>query len=190
MFQEKLNIPPIWSYEWERRQIFPWKELFSLEVYPVPLNHIIYTSALARVFAVCKSVCFSLLKINATQNCSRQYSKFLLFSFLQENKDLASHMNCLLGRQFTRNVNPYFLLTTQLKIPKCPLLQLWLAVNLKAPRKSASENVVCLCRLLHLLANFSNLHFAYRQTVCTQIRLLLKEQSDLGQHCLQKWLLK
>ena len=63
-------------------------------------------------------------------------------------------------------------------------------LTLKAPRKSASENVVCLCRLLHLLANFSNLHFAYRQTVWTQIRLLLKEQSDLGPHCLQKWLLK
>ena len=31
--------------------------------------------------------------------------------------------------------------------------------------------------------------FAYRQTVWTQIRLL-KEQSDLGPHCLQKWLLK
>ena len=54
-------------------------------------------------------------------------------------------------------------------------------LTLKVPRKTASENVVCLCRLLHLLANFSNLHFAYRQTVWTQIRLL---------HCLQKWLLK
>ena len=32
--------------------------------------------------------------------------------------------------------------------------------------------------------------FAYRQTVWTQIRLLLEEQSDLGPHCLQKWLLK
>ena len=32
--------------------------------------------------------------------------------------------------------------------------------------------------------------FAYRQTVWAQIRLLLKEQSDLGPHCLQKWLLK
>ena len=34
--------------------------------------------------------------------------------------------------------------------------------------------------------------FAYRQTVWTQIRLLLKEkeQSDLGPQCLQKWLLK
>ena len=63
-------------------------------------------------------------------------------------------------------------------------------LTLKTPRKSASENVVCLCRLLHLLANFSNLHFAYKQTVWTQIRLLLKEQSDLGPHCLQKWLLK
>ena len=36
---------------------------------------------------------------------------------------------------------------------------------------------------------FSNL-FAYRQTVWTRIRLLLEEQSDLGPHCLQKWLLK
>ena len=33
--------------------------------------------------------------------------------------------------------------------------------------------------------------FAYRLTVWTQIRLLLlEEQSDLGPHCLQKWLLK
>ena len=32
--------------------------------------------------------------------------------------------------------------------------------------------------------------FAYRQTVWTLIRLLLEEQSDLGPHCLQKWLLK
>ena len=32
--------------------------------------------------------------------------------------------------------------------------------------------------------------FAYRQTVWTLIRLLLEEQSDLGPHCLQNWLLK
>ena len=32
--------------------------------------------------------------------------------------------------------------------------------------------------------------FAYRQTVWTQIRLLLEEQSDLGPHSLEKWLLK
>ena len=32
--------------------------------------------------------------------------------------------------------------------------------------------------------------YAYQQTVWTQIRLLLEEQSDLGPHCLQKWLLK
>ena len=31
------------------------------------------------------------------------------------------------------------------------------ALILKAPRKSVSENVVCLCRLLNILANFSNL---------------------------------
>ena len=59
-------------------------------------------------------------------------------------------------------------------------------LTLKAPRKTSSDNVVCLCRLLHLLVNFSNLHSAYRQTVWTQIRLLLKEQSDLGPHCLQQ----
>ena len=60
-------------------------------------------------------------------------------------------------------------------------------LTLKAPRKTASENVVCLCHLLNILADFSNLFFAYRQTVWTLIRLLLKEQSDLGPHCLQKW---
>ena len=32
--------------------------------------------------------------------------------------------------------------------------------------------------------------FVYRQTVWPLIRLLQKEQSDLGPHCLQKWLLK
>ena len=59
-------------------------------------------------------------------------------------------------------------------------------LTLKMPRKPASENVICLYHLLHLLANFSNLLFAYRQTVWTQIRLLLEEQSDLGPHCLQQ----
>ena len=32
-------------------------------------------------------------------------------------------------------------------------------LTLKMPRKPASENVVCLCRLLNILANFSNLFF-------------------------------
>ena len=57
------------------------------------------------------------------------------------------------------------------------------------PRKSASENVVCLCHLLNILAKFKPI-FAYKQTVWTLIRLLLEEQSDLGPHCLQEWLLK
>ena len=48
----------------------------------------------------------------------------------------------------------------------------FVCLTLKAPRKTASENVVCLCRLLNILANFSKLFFAYRQTVWTQIRLL------------------
>ena len=50
------------------------------------------------------------------------------------------------------------------------------------PRKPASENVLCLCRLLNILANISNLFFfffffffAYRQTAWA-----LEEQSDLG----------
>ena len=60
-----------------------------------------------------------------------------------------------------------------------------LTLTLKLPRKPASENVVCLCRLLNILANFSNI-FAYWQTVRTKIKLLLEEQSDLGPHRLQK----
>ena len=59
-------------------------------------------------------------------------------------------------------------------------------LTLKTPRKPASENVVCSYCLLHLLANFSNIRFEYRQTVWAQIRLLLEEQSDLGPHCLQQ----
>ena len=37
-----------------------------------------------------------------------------------------------------------------------------LSLNLKAPRKTASENVVCLCRLLNILANSVD----PEQTVC------------------------
>ena len=47
------------------------------------------------------------------------------------------------------------------------------------------------CRLFMSSAEYScklfKPIFAYRQTLWTQIRLLLKEQSDLGPHCLQKW---
>ena len=32
-------------------------------------------------------------------------------------------------------------------------------LTLKVPRKTASENVVCLCRLLNIFANFSKLFF-------------------------------
>ena len=60
-------------------------------------------------------------------------------------------------------------------------------LTLKMPGKPASENVVCLCCLLNILANFSNLFFfAYRQTVWALIRLHLEEQSDRDPHCLQK----
>ena len=62
------------------------------------------------------------------------------------------------------------------------LADLDFVLTLKTPRKPSSENVVCLCCLLNILANFSNLFYAYRQTVWTQIRRLLKEPSDLGPH--------
>ena len=38
-------------------------------------------------------------------------------------------------------------------------------LTLKAPRKTASENVVCLCRLLNILADFSNL-FLHKGKQC------------------------
>ena len=55
------------------------------------------------------------------------------------------------------------------------------------PRKPASENVVCLCRLLNILANFSNL-FLHISKQCG-LRLDCS-QSDLGPHCLQKMTFK
>ena len=57
---------------------------------------------------------------------------------------------------------------------------------LKMPRESASENIVCLCRLLNILCKLFKPIFAYRQTAWTLIRLLLEEQSDLGPQCLQQ----
>ena len=57
-------------------------------------------------------------------------------------------------------------------------------LTLKTPRKPASENVVCLCRLLNVLANFSNI-FLHTGKQCGP-----RSESDLGPHCLQKWLLK
>ena len=60
-------------------------------------------------------------------------------------------------------------------------------LTLKVPRKSASENVVCLCRLLNILANFSNL-FLHTGKQCGPRSDC--SQSDLGPHCLQKCILK
>ena len=56
-------------------------------------------------------------------------------------------------------------------------LDLMLRLTLKMPRKPASENVVCLSRLLNILANFSNLLLQTGKHV---------NFDDLGPHCLQK----
>ena len=45
-----------------------------------------------------------------------------------------------------------------MKRPKCAALKV--VLTLKTPRKPASENVICLCRLLNILANFPNLFFS------------------------------
>ena len=61
------------------------------------------------------------------------------------------------------------------------------SLTLKMPRKPASENVICLWRLLNIFANFSNLSLHIgKQCGPEQSELLLEEQSDLGPHCLQK----
>ena len=43
--------------------------------------------------------------------------------------------------------------------------KLLFSLTLKTPRKPASENVICLCHLLNILANFSNL-FLYTSKQC------------------------
>ena len=65
--------------------------------------------------------------------------------------------------------------------------QVGLCLTLKTPRKTC----IWKCRLFMSSAGYScklfKPIFAYRQTGWTHIRLLLKEQSDLGPRCLQKW---
>ena len=62
-------------------------------------------------------------------------------------------------------------------------------LTLKMSRKPASEDVVCLCHLLNILENFSNL-FLHTGKQCEPYQTAPLEQSDLGPHCLQKRLLK
>ena len=56
------------------------------------------------------------------------------------------------------------------------------------PRKLASENVVCLCRLLNILANFSNLFLLKMAKLFANSgdpdQTLHSAASDLGLHCL------
>ena len=49
----------------------------------------------------------------------------------------------------------------------------------------SSVYVVC-----WIFSQTSQSYFLHTGKLWTLIRLLLKEQSDLGPHCLQKWLLK
>ena len=58
-------------------------------------------------------------------------------------------------------------------------------LTLKTPRKSASENVVCLCRLLNIPANFQT-YFCTQANKVDPDQTAPKEQSDLGPHCLQE----
>ena len=88
------------------------------------------------------------------------------------------------NRAFAENPFPHILLFVDHKVGILYMSEK--VLTLKTPRKPTSENVVCLCRLLNILANFFKPIFVYRQTVWTQIRLLLEEESDLGPYCLQK----
>ena len=51
----------------------------------------------------------------------------------------------------------YKLLHTKFKVSWPTVVVGVVFLTLKAPRKTASENVICLCRLLNILADFSNL---------------------------------
>ena len=64
---------------------------------------------------------------------------------------------------------------------RCLVILLWLLNPLPAMEKKTSEHVLCLSCMQHV-----KLISAYRQTVWTQIRLLLEEQYDLDPHCLQQ----
>ena len=87
-------------------------------------------------------------------------------------EDSACLVNVWLGKLTALYMTPLGWLgrKTSTKTKTLVLLLLSTKLTLTMPRKPASENVVCICRLLHLLANVSNILFAYRQTVWTQIR--------------------
>ena len=82
---------------------------------------------------------------------------FVLDYFLEKkNKDLAFYVNRLLGR----HEMPSLIFSEKHTRKEKRMLSatiLLSALTLKTPRKSVSENVICLCRLLNILANFSNL---------------------------------
>ena len=58
-------------------------------------------------------------------------------------------------------------------------------LSLKAPRKTASENVVCLSSAEYSCKLFKPI-FCIQANSVDPDQTLLKEQSDLGPHCLQK----
>ena len=96
----------------------------------------------------------------------------ILFSGKNKKNILKCRLLQILPRVLSVNINNNWSLNDiHINIIKHAMLIKLL--TLKMPRKPASENVVCLCRLLNILANFANLFYAYRQTVWTPIRLLL-----------------
>ena len=73
--------------------------------------------------------------------------------------DTAEHNVCVCSGSVLFAAYPAIFLDT-LASPEKDLLKVYKCcdqLTLKAPRKSASENVVCLCRLLNILADFPNL---------------------------------
>ena len=99
----------------------------------------------------------------------------LILWFVWRKEDLAFHVNHLPSRWFTWNAKSYSHNISSLiyiiyqdvlslknnnkkkHFKESFLVDVVQTLTLKAPRKTASENVVCLCRLLNILADFSNL---------------------------------
>ena len=94
-------------------------------------------------------------------------TKYTMYSVtkVDDRSSLGNNLNSLIGligsfKGKRYLPDPFNGKSSQLCIHKSRL-----ALTLKKPRKPISENVVCLCRLLNILANFSNL-FLHIQSQC------------------------